>query len=158
MNEINLESFINSRLDENADLDIIIIKGHLLIEGYLDNILTASYVTRSKLGKLSLSFNQKLLIANSLCKKSSEDAVWEYIKEINNIRNNIAHNFWSPKRETLVDKALLTHLSLLDEQLSEKTKKLTVEGQIRSSFFIVIGFLDAFLNDLNTSFTNNSLS
>lgn len=95
MDNSELISMIDLKLNDNSDLEFIVIKAHLIIESFLDKVLQIAHINTTNLGKLELSFYQKTLIANSLCIKSSDDKTWNYIIQLNKIRNDIAHDFTS---------------------------------------------------------------
>lgn len=77
----------------NDDLMLIIIKGHLLIEVEINNLLTLLVKNGKHLEKAKLNYHQKICLLKSLLLKgTSKGTLFNRIEMINNIRNQIAHN------------------------------------------------------------------
>jgi hypothetical protein len=73
------------------DPTAVILRGHLLIEELLDELITASLKDASALMDARLTFFQKLCIAQGIIGRTTNDLMWKPIKELNKLRNEISH-------------------------------------------------------------------
>lgn len=78
-------------LPKNGDVELTILKCHLLIEEQLDKIVTKEakhpdYVKRAK-----LRFAQKMYLARAYSQLESESWLWGAIKCLNDTRNELTH-------------------------------------------------------------------
>ena len=82
------------RLMPGNDLTLIILKGHLLVEEQMDKFIEASLGDAGEaFSTLKLSFSRKLEFARQLHRpKEPFASVWNEVKELNDLRNKIAHN------------------------------------------------------------------
>ena len=73
--------------------DLIVLKGHLLIEEQL-RIIIEERTKRPealKLDEKEWTFSQKLRLVEALCGEEVSDEVWGCVRLLNKIRNNLAH-------------------------------------------------------------------
>ncbi|WP_333795910.1 hypothetical protein [Rheinheimera sp.] len=92
--ETGLSRFL-TLLPKDADLDLVILKGHLLIEEVLSDKLREFLKLSNPLGiqvNERMMFSEKLRFYWSLKPKAVEDRVWQSLKELNQIRNAMAHS------------------------------------------------------------------
>ncbi len=75
------------RVSNETDLTTILLKGHLLIEYYLDHVLLLLFDKEVNLN--SLSFFQK--IEKLKTKNCFTDDIFRSLRKLNDIRNNLAH-------------------------------------------------------------------
>jgi hypothetical protein len=90
------------RLMPADDLTLIVLKGHLLVEEQMNKFIEACMMDEAAevFAKLKLSFRWKLRFARKLHRPkagypSAGDtfaSVWKAVDELNNLRNDIAHN------------------------------------------------------------------
>lgn len=79
----------------NVDIELIILKGHLLIEELLTELLI---VTLEKSNPLNITirdntpFSQKLNLFWALSNSMFHVKIWESVKKLNVIRNSMAHS------------------------------------------------------------------
>lgn len=73
------------------EMDLIILRGHLIIEELLYQLI-AEYVFHAIfIKKAKLSFSKKVDIARSMSQYQSNNSISSIILAINKLRNNIAH-------------------------------------------------------------------
>lgn len=82
---------------DNNDMTLIILKGHLLIEEQIWYLIKNRVENETALTEASLTSHQKICLAEALTDEFSEDVnkgkwVWNAIKKLNKLRNDIAHN------------------------------------------------------------------
>ncbi len=75
------------RVSNETDLTTILLKGHLLIEYYLDHVLLLLFDKEVNLN--SLSFFQK--VEKLKQKNCFTDDIFRSLRKLNDIRNNLAH-------------------------------------------------------------------
>lgn len=73
------------------------MRGHLLIEKKVRELINAKVRKPEALSDARLSFNQVLCIAEALFWKKGSDWLWESIRKLNNIRNSFSHQL-TPKK------------------------------------------------------------
>jgi hypothetical protein len=103
----------------------IILKGHLLIEEQLTQLISAGLPYPSPISKLRLSFFQKLGLAKAVAGKFLDKDIYAAIKQINSIRNTLAHEVEPANVDELVmklieqyeDTKLFTHVSSLPNNM-----------------------------------------
>ncbi len=85
----------SKHLPRNANNELIILKGHLLIEELLSELINKRLKKTNPL-KINLSnnmmFNQKLNICWALYGIFIDVKIWDALKQLNNIRNSLAHS------------------------------------------------------------------
>lgn len=81
------------------DITLITLKGHLVIEEHLSDIISKFVHHSSEAENAKLSFHQKVFIARSMSLKENNNEVWDLILAINSLRNDLAHSLESNKRE-----------------------------------------------------------
>jgi|SRR5258708_606039 len=88
------------QVDEVAQ---VVLKGHLIIESVLENIITLGLYYPQYLQDARLSFYQKVHIAKALCLRKNTVATWKLILAVNELRNAIAHSLSGEKRTTKME-------------------------------------------------------
>lgn len=80
-------------LPDTADLGLIILKGHLLLEEQLTIIIEERMKRPSaiELQKPNWIFDHVLSLTEALCGGEVDDDVWKCLRKINKIRNNMVH-------------------------------------------------------------------
>lgn len=90
-----------NHLDEcETDLTLLTLKGHLVIENLLENILLRILRMPAMPDNLRLSFYQKWkLVAAAVCARNTdlETKLFESIGDLNKVRNDLAHNLMEPR-------------------------------------------------------------
>jgi len=83
---------LKAHLPLAKDPTVVILRGHLLIEELLDELIAASLKYPPAIKGARLTFFQKLCIAQGIIGRSRNDSRWKPIKELNKLRNTISHN------------------------------------------------------------------
>jgi hypothetical protein len=112
MLHIGTEEYFNSfdrfreHLPPGKDDEVLILKGHLLIERLLERFHEQNLANPSPVAQSRLSFAQKLAIAAALRANSDDEWLWEAISALNSLRNDLAHYLPSAKRHALQERFL----------------------------------------------------
>jgi hypothetical protein len=108
MPEINVEALVDEplshwdeltrkHLPESDDLSLVVLKSHLVLEQQL-TALIAHYCPRPDyLIGARLRFSQKLDLVHAFVPMPIRDGIWDALRLLNTIRNDLAHNLEPPK-------------------------------------------------------------
>lgn len=88
------------------DEHLHIIRGHLLIEKKLRELVDVKLEKPEVLNEARLSFSQILCIAEALYWKKDTDLIWQVTKKLNNIRNSFSHQLEPKKYDVLIKEFL----------------------------------------------------
>lgn len=95
-------------LPKSDDLTLIILKGHLLVEELLNEILQVRLAEPAELWKAKLSFDQRLCLLNALGLLKMEGLDYrKAIKRLNTLRNEVAHNLGEKRLKDLITNFIL---------------------------------------------------
>jgi hypothetical protein len=88
-----LEHSVTFTLKEYSDMEMILLKGHLVLEQILNQLIAAHQLDMKRIDGMNLMFNKTLELAMAL---NSDPIKEEYphLKEINKIRNKVAHELF----------------------------------------------------------------
>jgi hypothetical protein len=82
-------------LGEVDEVALHILKGHLIIESVLDNLLAQIFFYPKY---IRLSFTQKAQLARAYALRKNEFPIWNFLTAINEMRNAIAHSLSGERR------------------------------------------------------------
>lgn len=119
-------------LDNKTDLELILLKGHLLLEIVLDTTLARNEIKNSD----NFSFYNKVLALEKINfkdKKTKKFVVYS-LKKLNKIRNKLAHNFFF---ETNNGEFESWSQSIIENLKGTKYKRYTFRTKIVHSFSIL---------------------
>jgi hypothetical protein len=128
---------------------IILLKGHLLIEEKLWQIITTCVSDVRPLESCKLSFIQKLHIAKSLSGNFLKDEIYNTIKRLNSIRNILSHqaepdNIDDLLRAFINDSYEIHKIRRLpNEQSIENIQNIKLRGLIGYLWASLIGIWEA---------------
>ncbi len=88
------------------DPTAVILRGHLLVEELLDELIAAHLKYPTAIADARLTFFQKLCIAQGIIGRSNKDFTWIPIKALNKLRNSISHNLPDDRLTEGLDSAL----------------------------------------------------
>jgi hypothetical protein len=103
---------VSQHLPKGNDLTLVALKGHLLVEKALDEVIATGCVEPQHLEKVEIPFRVKAALARALFGHILWRGVWPLIKSLNTIRNDLAHNLDSPK----LQERIIHFLSVRREQ------------------------------------------
>jgi len=90
------EEKFESHFKHAEDMVAVTLKGHLLAEEFLDNINRHCFHFPEYYDQADLTFGRKLLIAQAQV-LAPDSSIFERIKKLNVLRNDLAHNLQSEK-------------------------------------------------------------
>ncbi len=127
-----IEWAVFCHLDQKTDLELILLKGHLLLETILETVLRRNKVTKLD----NYSFNRKI---TALEKIDSEDLSTKgfiilSLREINRLRNKVAHEF---NFDIANGEFEAWAINILDNLKGEKFSRYTFRTKIVHSFSVL---------------------
>ena len=129
-----------SLIPDTDDISLIILKGHLIIEEVLYNLLQEHCVSPEYLDKSNLKFSQLMWILRSLLRLPLLEPVWGAISTINTLRNKLSHNLEPQDLEKYITE--FDRLTRLKEPFPEAYEAPdTREKVVRSGIYYVMGQL-----------------
>ena len=78
-------------LPKNGDVELAILKCHLLIEELLEKVITREAKNHGYLERAKLEFSQKMHLARAYSQLEQETWLWGAIKKLNDTRNELVH-------------------------------------------------------------------
>ncbi len=79
-------------LPRGKELDLVILKAHLLIEEQLNFLLAERLKNPSVLDEIELGSFHRICLAQSFFPPDHQPWLWKGLKKLNKLRNHIAHN------------------------------------------------------------------
>jgi hypothetical protein len=143
---------LNKEMERVDALAQTILKGHLIIEAALDNILAIILFHPEHLREARLTFNQKVHIARCYALRKNTNPVWNVILEINSLRNEIAHRLEGEKRRAKIARLREICRAEMDPAIDQVIDGATDEVVVTMSSAMCLGFLADFEHD-TMSFT-----
>lgn len=90
-------------MTEVEDDHLHIMRGHLLIEERLRELINQKFKNPDALIEARLTFNQLLCIAKAFYWEKGSEWLWEGITKLNNIRNSLSHKVMNKNYDRDVD-------------------------------------------------------
>lgn len=128
-----IEFSIWSNLDKQKEIDLIILKGHLILE-ILVGVCIGKYLSEGEdIESLNLTFHKKIDFLKLLSKNEFKDIekVIQYLKQINKIRNSLAHTLKFDEKKSGINKWAN---EVLDEFPVTKLSRFTYKSKIVHAF------------------------
>lgn len=119
-------------LDSKTDLELILLKGHLLLETVLETALNRCEVINSE----DYSFYKKIKAFESIKFKEAEkhNFIVSSLKRVNRLRNNLAHEFHFDIKNGELE---LWSADILENLKGEKYTRFTYRTKIVHAFSII---------------------
>ena len=92
----DLEHAVTIALKDYDEMEMILLKGHLILEQMLNHLLVAYGVDEKRLTRIDLMFAKTLELAVAMSGQVIEE-LYPHLKEINRIRNKLAHELFFEK-------------------------------------------------------------
>ncbi len=84
---------LEKHLFKLKDIELIVLKGHLILEEELNSFLACFVNDTETFLKIGFMFERKVSLLSCLVpKQMAKDKIWEQLREINRLRNKLAHN------------------------------------------------------------------
>lgn len=149
--ELKIDEVTQSRIDRvrehlpaGNDLTLVALKGHLLVEEALDDLIAIACSEPHHLEKLNLPFRFKPTLARALFGHLLWPGLWPLIDALNTVRNNLAHHLDSPLLQQKVMRFLSVrreHARLLHDPPVDPKDPSAIADRFRADVSLLIGQL-----------------
>lgn len=126
---------IEPHLSQSDDPILVILRGHLLIETRLRDILVRVSRSPDELQDARLSFYQLLAVVRAIIGRE-DDAVWPFIKRLNEVRNRVAHHLEPGDLDEIIG-------SLVERLWARGVGPAMRLARLRVALHYACGYLDA---------------
>jgi hypothetical protein len=133
-------------LPDVGDATLIVLKGHLLIEEQLNDILYDTCLLPKYIDDARLSFYQKIMLVRSLIGKdlkgnATEDP-WRSLVALNSVRNQLAHHLEPTDVDDRIDKFIFARFGE-KKMVDFKSNKERVDG-LRKELCLLFGYIHGY--------------
>jgi hypothetical protein len=132
---------VRARAENLDQLRLAVIKWHLLVEGALDEFLTASVFHAEHLKVEQRNFHVKGELALSPSAKEDKDPWWAVFWALNQLRNKIAHRARDKEIDEKVQYLRKTFIDALESNQKADAERLANPELIEEAGILVMGFL-----------------
>jgi hypothetical protein len=134
------EDQYNKYLPKSDDLSIVTLKGHLLVESILDELIKDYCRETHTIGKAKLRFYQKARITRALIGSFYPEEIWDSILALNSLRNELVHNLELGRLRKLVRQFISLRHSR-DSESDSRRVTLRTESKMAKEVHDSIAFL-----------------
>ena len=129
------KKMIQDNLMSIEDVELILLKGHLVIEQLITELLELNLIEPSRLKQINPMFSKKLEIYLAIAGNSIiSEGLEKVLKDLNTLRNRLAHNLNHPNFSQLlndwVKRASKTKIENPDDVSEIKSKLIAAISQI----------------------------
>ncbi len=142
-------------MPRSNDLTLIILKGHLLIEQEMNDIINSSLIYPKALLEARLTFSQRLALLKSLYGVTGVDYAYDIIEQLNILRNKLVHNLEINDLQKNIIKFVQDIEKLTNPESDIQNSKITLEKRLASSMAFLCGIMCGLREGLNSSIKNN---
>ena len=154
-----LDKYIDLFRKEMAEPDSlqqVVLKGHLIIESALENIISIIFFHPEYVHKGRFGFEHKVRLARAYGLRKDQNSIWNLILSINAVRNEVAHNLAGEKRDQKLSQLRRLFEREASDEMRAELAKLEVpideapdELVITYSCALCTGFLGTFEADVS---------
>lgn len=136
----NLEKLLKENLESLEDVELILLKGHLVVEQILTELLEQSLKEPKRLKTMNLMFAKKLEIYLSISGNGIiSEGLEEILKDLNALRNKLAHDLKHPQfNQMLTD--------WVQRTAKERIENLNDPKIIKQQLIKAVSYILAFLS------------
>ena len=145
---------LEKHLFQLKDVELIVLKGHLILEEQLNNFLAYFVNDFEKFLKIGFSFERKVALLSCLIPKQiAKDEIWEQLREINRLRNKLTHNLRFPQYEQQLKRWAIEVLGYNPKTLK---RKITYRNSVVKAFTLLTGHLSGLADGYSAAKDLNS--
>jgi hypothetical protein len=141
------QSEFEKHLGAVDQLGQVILKGHLIIESAVDNIINLILFHPEHIQDAQLSFKSKVQLARGLALRKNKISIWNLVLSVNAVRNEVAHNLLGETPSRKLDQLRRLYLAELPAELREKQKAAPDHVIAMSACMMCTGFLGTLEHD-----------
>ncbi len=132
-------------VDESA---LVILKGHLVIEEALNEIIRTFVFHSEQLEGARISYAQKVALARSMSLDEHNNEMWQLVLAVNSLRNELAHALTSPKRVTKTKALIDLHKKLRGSTTVADGSEVPEHVLLSFAVTYALGFLSGFIEEV----------
>lgn len=134
----NLDT-LEQHLFQLKDIELIVLKGHLILEEGLNDFLACFVNDIETFLKIGFLFERKVALLSCLVpKQMANDNIWEQLREINRLRNKLAHNLRFSQYERQLKQWAIGVLGYKPKTIK---RKITYRNSVVKAFALLSGRL-----------------
>jgi len=136
--EVVIQMF-NKHMPRSKDITMIILKGHLLVEQALTDILDTELPYSKALDDAKMSFSNRLAVVKSIY---GTDTSFPYglIENLNSLRNQLVHNLEPKDMESKLDDFIIRTKQSKVRLLSEY-EQLEISDRLKLAIISILAFV-----------------
>jgi hypothetical protein len=127
-------------------LTLAVIKGHLLVEQAMDELIAASVFHPEFLRESRLQFRHKICLCQSMGLNEQNEKMWPLLMQANVLRNAIAHGKSADNIKSAAGSVRSMYASVLGAQAKDLNTQLD-DQVVADALFHCSGFLTAVAED-----------
>jgi hypothetical protein len=127
-------------MPQGDDLELIVLKGHLLLERQLEAIIRCTVPHSKHLP--TLSFSEKALLARAMSWTHEKHAMWEFIIVLNTLRNHFSHSLGSGETPKKIRNALEAHRKTVSPNEKKAVSAMKEPDRLRKAVDDAMQFLE----------------
>lgn len=137
------EGFIrfNKHMPRSNDITLIILKGHLLVEQEMNEILDANLVESKALYDARITFSNYLAIIKSIYGSENSKFPYVQIEKLNALRNQLVHNL-EPKNLEKYAEEFIQELD--DSELKTEVSNMKLAIRLRATLTHLCGYIHGY--------------
>lgn len=109
------------------DVDLLVLKGHLLVEQFLTSLIESYCWKPEFLEDARLSFFNKVkLVRCFVMHPMPDDSIWDNVERLNRLRNELAHK-WKPEKRKKLIRHFLTYRAKEHEKVDPSSIDLSTD-------------------------------
>jgi len=138
------EERIRRHFPDSDDMLAVVLRGHLLVEEFLDRLNRHCLHFPKYYDQARLSFRNKLLIARAQVMVPHRDPshFFEPLSKLNELRNNVAHSLDAPALQARVEAFLSAIEAHYSGDLSARMSDGSVERRLRGAISFLLGQME----------------
>lgn len=141
MNSEEIFNALEKHLKKADEIEVILLKGHLILEQILNELLSCHIKSEKSLNSLNLLFSKKLDLLIALDGEHFLNSEIKHLREINRIRNKLAHKIdFSEYHKDLKAWAC----AVVGYTPSTINRKRTYKNTLIKAFYFLSGILSGF--------------
>jgi hypothetical protein len=146
---------LQKEMGENDPLQQVVLKGHLVIEAALDNIIATVFFHPEYIFRARIGFAQKVALARAYGLRKSDNSMWTLILSVNETRNEVAHNLAGEKRYNKLGQLRRIFMSEVTDEMRARFEKDGIKVDeaddqiiVALACYLCTGFLSSYEDDV----------
>lgn len=138
--DANMEQLLKANMPRSNNLDLVILKGHILLEYMLNQFITLMAPTQIDIKKLNISFRHKIEIVHMLGMLKFPPFFYVTLDIFNSLRNQVAHELTINRG--LVDKLIKYNSEEIGSvPEDDKVRAKAIKKIVRFWCWVLMGYI-----------------